>query len=91
MRPLIERLLRAWNPPWGFYRLSPKGKFIRTLWAGPLLMVVIFVVFYIPCHLTGVPIVYPIMTPAVLLYPWLRQLYLTRLLWKQSKNDLISN
>jgi len=81
----VEQLLHAWNPPWGFYRLTPRGKFIRTLWTGPLVMAMVFVAFYIPTRRVGLPIIWPLMTVAVLALPWLRQLLATRALWKQSE------
>jgi hypothetical protein len=85
MSRLIEQLLHAWNPPWGFYRLTPRGKFVRTLWTGPLVMAVVFSAFYIPTRRVGLPIVWPLMTAAVLFFPWLRQLLATRSLWKESE------
>jgi hypothetical protein len=85
MPRLSEQLLHVWSPPWGFYRLTPRGKFIRTLWTGPLVMAIIFVAFYIPTRHVGLPIYWPLMTVAVLLFPWFRQLFATRALWMQAE------
>jgi hypothetical protein len=85
MSQLIEQLLHAWNTPRGFYRLTPRGKFIRTLWTGPLAMAIVFTAFYLPARHVGISIAWPLMTVVVLFFPWLRQLLATRALWKESE------
>jgi hypothetical protein len=89
MSRLIEQLLHAWNPPWGFYRLTPRGKFFRTLWTGPLVMFIVFVAFYIPTRHVGLPIYWPLATVVVLVFPWLRQLLATRALWRKSETTSV--
>ncbi|HZZ42543.1 MAG TPA: hypothetical protein VFE58_06375 [Tepidisphaeraceae bacterium] len=80
-----------WNPRGSFYRLDPRGKYIRTLWTGPVAMAIIFTAFYIPSRRAGVPIYWPLITPSVIFFPWLQQLFATRALWKQSEQTTRSD
>jgi hypothetical protein len=47
------------------------------------MMALVFIAFYIPTHHVRLPIFWPLLTVAVLIYPWLRQLFATWALWKQ--------
>jgi len=80
--PIRRELLTLWNPSWGFYRLTARGKFIRTLWTGPLMIGVIFCAFYFPCRHVGLPIALPLATAGILIIPWLRQLMQIRAMWR---------
>ena len=75
-------LLTLWNPPWGFYRLTARGKSFRTLWTGPLMIGIVFSAFYFPCRHVGLSIIYPLATAGVLLLPWAHQLLMTAAMWR---------
>jgi hypothetical protein len=79
---LQDDLLRLWNPPWGYFRLNARGKFIRTLWTGPVVISVIFCAFYFPLHHAGLSIKLPLAAAGVLAFFWIRQLLDTATQWR---------
>jgi hypothetical protein len=50
------------------------------------MMAIVFIAFYIPSHHVGLSIFWPLMTVAVLVYPWLRQLFSTWAVWKENES-----
>ena len=79
---MLRDLMTLWNPSWGFYRLTARGKFIRTLWTGPLAIGIIFVAFYFPCRHVGLSIKMPLAAAGVLVLPWTWQLLQTAAMWR---------
>jgi hypothetical protein len=42
----------------------------------------IILIFYFPCRHAGLPIIFPLITPCVLIVPFVRQLFESARLWR---------
>jgi hypothetical protein len=80
---------QLWTPRWSYYRLDARGRFIRQLWTGPIVIAIVFASIYFmngrlrASHM-NLPDSIAFIAGGVFAALWLRYLIPAYLKWKRA-------